>query len=153
MEAVKLKSHRETPKAQMASMLHAEHAYRRHNLTAPVGTMPEDLENPTFWVNVANRLRPGDEVRVVDDGYQWVSVVFIAFCNGLDVRAKILYGVDLDFEGELPDEVSSNYEVKLRGTHRFCVIRKSDGEILQENIATKSAAEKWREDYLKALRQ
>lgn len=144
---------RERPVPQAAGIRLAEHEFQRHGLTAPEGTVPDDLENPAFWPNVANRLRPGDEVRVVDHDFQWLAYVFISFCNGLDVRAKVIMGTDLAVEGDVPDDLGSDFECKLKGPRRWCLVRKSDGEIIKEGIATKAEAEKEKEQYIQALRQ
>jgi hypothetical protein len=47
---------------------------------------------------------------------------------------------------------ASFYEFPSHDQHtKFCVIRKSDGERLNEGLETKEAAEKWIEDYNKSM--
>lgn len=131
----------------------AEHSYRRFDVDLPDGIAPEDIENPKLWELVSGKLREGYEIRAVGFGYQWVAYLFVTFVSGTSVGVKVIHGANLEMETDIPtDNIRSDYEVKLCGKKRWCVIKVSTGEAVKEGIAKKHEAERELDDLVRALK-
>jgi len=129
----------------------AQHRFTQFDCVVPAGTTDKDLENPDLWVNVAPKLRMWDEVRVIAEDHSFVAYLLVMFAQGTDARLKVVNGANLD-DDDAESNSESKYEVKLRGPHKWCVINKENGDILNTGIAKKSEAQKWLEEYEAALR-
>ena len=131
----------------------AEHRYRRFDCIAPKGITQKDLENPELWCNVAPQIKMHDEVRVIAEDHSFVAYLLCTFAQGTDARLKIVGGADLhDEESEQIELSSSKYEIKLCGAKKFCILNKETGEVIRENLAKKSIAERELEEYIAALK-
>jgi len=112
-----------------------------------------DLEDPDLWVNVANKMIMGSEVRCLADDMSFVAYGICTFAQGSTAKIKIISMHKLDVVStETSATELSGYEIKLRGPKKWCLIKQSTGEIIKEGIATSTFAMKEMEDYVKALR-
>lgn len=128
----------------------AEHAYRRFNITVPSNLPEEALTDYRLYVNVAEKINAGDEIRVLAEDFSFRALLVAGFADRANVRLHLLefnqIEIPIDDEG-----FESEYEIKLRGTEKFCIIRKEDGEVIQSGIPTKAKALAALEEYLDVL--
>jgi hypothetical protein len=126
------------------------HRYQRFDCITPTGINKENITEPQHWVNVAGKLRVFDEIRCISEDHSFVAYLIVTFVQGTDVKLKLVNGAELEsFEGDYAQ--NSKYDVVLRGTHKWCIIDTSTGDVLFKDIATKAKAYKELEDYTKAL--
>lgn len=128
----------------------AEHAYREFDVIVPVGVMPEDLENPVLYQNVANRITQYNEIRVIAEDGSYMARLLVMFVTGSDVKTKILECYEFA-ELDYVNDQESEYFVQVRGSKGWCVIKRADGTRVIENISDRVTAERELQDYLKAL--
>jgi hypothetical protein len=138
---------------QVADFAAAQHAFTTFDAEVPDGTKPEDLLHPQMFSFVANRVNPGDEIRVVDQAASWLVRLYVIDSDRRQLRVKILEEFDLTSNSseELTTIESDEYEVKYRGKARWCVIRKADAHIVAKGIGDKARAYRELQDYLTAL--
>jgi hypothetical protein len=130
-----------------------EHSTRKFNATVPGGSSEEDLENPDLWVNCAQKMEMGDEVRCLADDMSFVAYGICTFVQGSVAKIKIIAGYELDaVDYEAVADEASNFECKQRGPKKWCIINKKNGDIVKEMIPTQLQAMKELADYQKALR-
>lgn len=129
------------------------HRVTQFDANVPGHTSKEDLESPEFWVNVANKLIMGSEIRCLADDMSFVAYGICTFVQGSTAKIKINVIHKLDQVNY--DDYDSNagaYETKLRGPKKWCIVKSTTGEVIKEDMPTKAIAEKELEDYQKALR-
>lgn len=127
----------------------ARHKMTLHSMEVSGILSRADLEDNRLWQHIAAQIKVGDEVRVVSDDLSFRAECICVFALGSDVRMKV-------FEYSLLEAVevlsqTPDYEVQLRGLKKWCVIKKSTGEIIRENLPAQSAAQKQLEDHLRVL--
>lgn len=126
-----------------ADMTAGEHARNVWCCTCENAVRPGDLANPSFYANVASKLRIGDHLEIMpQDGSWWVHLIVRNVERG---TAKVGLIQAIDFEdAAIKTEDLGDVEIKWRGPKlRFGVVRKSDDHVLQENLPTKQAAMTW----------
>lgn len=122
--------------------------YLIYGANVPKVMSKKELVDPTLWVNVASRLTMGCEIRVTDVDCSFMARLYITYANQHDVRLHLLeYHV---FE-TASDIESDEYEIRQRGVHKWCIMRKDHPNPIQSNIATKHEAEKQLTEYLQTL--
>jgi len=132
----------------------AEHAFRVHAVILRGETRvtgAEDLTNPVLYEHISRNLRAFDQVQFLDEGGAFWATTLITFVQGSMVRASVLHFVHLDrvdIETTIPD---SDYEIRLKGPLRWCVIKRSTGESVKENLPDKAAALRELMDIRKAM--
>jgi hypothetical protein len=132
----------------------AEHRFQRFDAIVPPQTTTEQLESPDLWVNVATSMRPGDEVRVRADDDSFVALLHVTYSVGTNIRLKLIYRAAMEeVDYDAMNEITSDYEIKLRGVKKWCVIHKTTGDVIKELIATQKEALTELDDLQKALRR
>ncbi len=129
------------------------HKVTQFSATVPGKLNKDDLENTDLWVNVANKMVMGNEVRCLADDMSFIAYGICTFAQGSIAKIKIIamHKLDeVDYE-ELSGE-AADYECKLRGSKKWCIVQRSTGDIIQEGMATQLIAMKELKDYEKALR-
>ena len=130
----------------------AHHRYQRYDATVKPGTTKEQLVDPELWVNVATPMNPGDEIRVRADDDSFTALLHVTYSVGNKVRLKLIYLAELDeVDYDEMHESTSDYEIKMRGQMKWCIVQKSTGDVIKELIPTKLEAEKELDQLLKAL--
>lgn len=130
-----------------------EHKVARFSADVPGGLTIDELEDPTLWVNVAQKMEMGSEVRCLAEDMSFVAYGICTYAAGSTAKIKITSFHELDevdYSGM--GEIGSDYEVKLRGPKKWCLVKKSTGEVIKEGISKQLDAHRELEDYLKALR-
>lgn len=110
-----------------------------HDIVVDAGTTPQDLMNPAYWEWTVNKIRKDDWlfVRVADGAWRMMMAVTAAYEHGLAVEPLMV--VDLADKTPVPKE--SAFEVSWGSQHqKWRVIRKSDRQIMQQDIETKADA-------------
>lgn len=128
-------------------------------------TTLDDLLRPSYWANVGGLLKahtyPFAMIEVVwGDGSRYVRLICIQ-ADRLWAKVKVLEDINLaaDTAGQTVEsaaaeaEEAAEFKIEYKGPSlRYCVIRQSDKENIQANLADKAAAQKWLDDHLKALK-
>jgi len=129
----------------------ASHRIKMFDAVVPVGTKPEELTDPKLWGNVARNFDIGCEIRVLCEDYSYRAQLLCTYVQGSELRLTMIQFNSLDIVSY--DEIisSEEYMIKQRGISKWCIIKKSTGEVIQEKIATQAEAYKQLEDYKRAL--
>ena len=128
----------------------AEHSYRRFDVIVPAGYSARELESSGTWANVARNMEMGDEIRVVAEDYSFVAYLLVTYCQGGRIKTKVIGGADLDIVDQDADE-DDQFEVKMRGRAKWCIIDKASAKVIKSGIATKAVAYKELDDHKRAL--
>ena len=129
----------------------AEHRYNRFDATVPAKLTNKDLQSPDLWVNLAAKVRPGNEIRACADDDSWVALLYVTYSSGNQLRAKVVYRVDLEKVDRGVETAQGDYDIKLRGPKKWCIIQISTGDIKKDMIPTQLEAMKEMTDLVKAL--
>lgn len=123
--------------------------------TAFENTEPTDLLKPEYWAHFAQKLRLRDRIEVWANDGSWIAdvVVMGATKNSADVRVlRVDYLDNVRPVGDLPEGLKS-YEVRYRGIHsQWSVIRVADNAVVHEGEGSRTAADNWLANHLKAFK-
>lgn len=139
---------RTTPLSGGALQL-STHVFSTYSVTPAPSVVPGDLLDPTFWQNVASRLRPGDEIRVLASDFSWVENLLVVYAVGNAARVFRLGGATFDQHDM--DEPDERFDVRRLTTGGFALVDTLDNSQIGPSCPTRSRAERAREDHLKAL--
>lgn len=93
-----------------------------------------------FWVHVAKKIAANSVIHVFARDGSWYAKHLVRFVDGKDVRVHELEFHQLD-SLDLGEDEHALYKVEWGGPkHKWRVVRKSDGEVLQHSFATRQAA-------------
>ena len=128
-----------------------EYVSTRHDALIQEGVKPEEIVDPAFWAHHAVKMRPMDEIRARAVDGTWMANLLVLDCSRTWAKVKMLDLHRLTTADVALTEASSAerrafieaHEIRLRGTHKWSVIRKQDKAVLQEDLGTKEAAEEW----------
>ena len=98
----------------------------------------KDLEDPKTWVNVAQFLTMGSEIRCLAEDMSFVMYGICTFVLGSKVKIKIIEEHKLDKVEK--ETVSGDFTAKLRGPHKWCILNSETGDEVQSGIATEADA-------------
>lgn len=126
------------------------HAFQVFSVSLPGSITPEQLVSNDLWVHVLQKLNMGDEIRVIADDFSWRALLVVTFNNRKNIILRIADMAELDPVGEV-DTPTNEYELRLKGPLKWCIVRVSDGENIKDGIPTQAEAQRALEDYLKAL--
>lgn len=145
----------DTEKAQFFSsgdnFVGLDYAITQHMVTVQEGITPKDLTRPDFWAHIANRLRVHDVLYVRSEDSAFFGRLLVTDCGRTWAKVFILEMHDLTSESKSAndDDIVDGHSVKWKGpTKKFCVIRESDGAVIEEKCASKNDAFQRREAYL-----
>lgn len=122
----------------------AEHKRQDWVIDAEQGTLPDDVMKTEYWAHVAAEFSQWDTVEVREESGAWIMKLRITACdrNWARMYAEAFY--DLSKVSTLAPDDAVKYHVVFRGSHKkHCVVRISDGALLQEGFQTKALAEEW----------
>ena len=134
---------------------HERMVYRVKDLDE--GTEVQDIMKPEFWCHVGRVLRPFDLIEVLmDNGGRYVELVVM---DAGPLWAKVAIKTDINLAGEklaaaetrAENEENAPYKAEWKGGAKWCVIRQSDGEIIERGLSSKDEANKYIEQYNKVL--
>lgn len=133
----------------------AEHKRNVWHAVVPEGTDYEAVFEPAYWAHVAVKMRPGDEIIVINDEMTYRAELVVR--NAARMWAQVAEVSRVDLATEAAPDALSDYkvEVKWAGPHdKFRVERIRNGK--RETLASgmdKDAAEKWKAEHLKTIGQ
>lgn len=129
------------------------HKVTQFSANVPGHLTKAELEDPDLWVNVANKMIMGSEVRCLADDMSFVAYGVCTFSQGSTAKVKIisLHKLDVVDSNEQAGQMG-DYMIKMRGPKKWCLIQVSTGDVIKEGIATQTFAMKEMEDYIQALR-
>lgn len=122
----------------------------RYDVEVAQGVKPDALLDPAFWAHQAVKLRPMDEIRARALDGTWVANLLVLDTSRTWARVRLLQTFMLTDSGVAETQASTEevkafmgaHEVKYRGgTHKFSIIRKADGAVIEEGITAKGDAE------------
>jgi hypothetical protein len=123
------------------------------NVVPEDGTPFEDVLNPEYWENVAERIRPGDHIEVVAENGEYYAELYVTDTTRKWAKVAVLTKIDLTTakSAQAPASPTAKYEVGYKGPIlKWCVVRISDKSRLHEGSASKEDAQRWLADYSKA---
>lgn len=108
----------------------------------------EILTDNDFWAHAAQRLKPYDRIEVrQDEGDFFAEYLVLAVGRGWAQVHELSFHKLTEDVVDAPEH--PDYYVKYCGPHsRFCVIRRSDGEKIKDQME-KGEANIWLTEYLK----
>lgn len=127
------------------------HKVQSFNAVVPGYFDKKDLEDTNLWANVANKMRMGDEIRCLADDMSFVAYGVVTFVKGAVAKVKIVSSCPLDKVSASLVDSASDYELKLRGPKKWCIVHKKTGDVVMSEIATKVDAERDLRDYEKVI--
>jgi len=99
----------------------------------------DDILDPSFWAYVEPNIKPYDKIEVRTDDSSFYAELLVLSKGKAWVKCKVISHIELNSETkQSPD---AQYEAKWKGPHlKFCVVRKSDGEVIEDTIPDKEDA-------------
>lgn len=117
----------------------AEHVVNTHCIVVEAGVPFEALSDPAYWSHIANRLLPGDEIKVRTDDGAYAATLYVKDVAHQAARVVPVWHLSLAEVAELP--ANADYEVEWAGPHhKFRIIRKKDKVVIQSGFENKPAA-------------
>lgn len=120
--------------------------------TAVFGTTVEDLKKPEYWANVSAKFKPsgGDIIQIeMEDN----SAFFEFYVRSAGTNwANVALIREVYFDNDIKPAIESPlYDIQYKGKLlKFCVVRKSDNELIFKTLETKEQAYNSLKDYIKA---
>lgn len=109
-------------------------------VTAPAGTVREDLLDSGFWVHVAGRLRPMSELTVMAQDCSWYTKLLCIYAQGSEVQMRELGFWQLDTVTQAGVE-TDKFVVEWAGPKdQWRIKRKADKVVVDKNIKTRNEA-------------
>lgn len=119
-------------------------------ITPTAGTPFDALLQPSYWANVAERLRPFDRIEVLAEDGSYFAILLVRAASRLSAKVAVLEKYDLDAVDDTSAE--SAFFVAWRGPHqKHAVIRAADKLAVQTGFDTKEAAMTWLANNLRSL--
>lgn len=130
----------------------SEHVNCNWTATVQAGTALEDVLNPAFFANIANKLHPYDRIVVRVDTGEYYAELLVLDCARTWAKVFVLNKHALVKDETEMVEVDNQYEVKHLGPHnKWCVIRKLDKETIKEQCTSRQEANLWLSQHIMSL--
>lgn len=110
----------------------------------------KDLLNPYCWAHVARKLEPFSRIEVLAEDGSWWAEYMILKVGPNWVKVALLRDADFrEVARDAPEE--DELDVNFIPARKWRVLRKKDGAVLMEGLATKDEAIAWKAQHLKTL--
>lgn len=131
---------RSIPPLLMSRFAIAEFRNMRKWICVPENVPIERVIETDFWSQIANSLAVCDVIEVHTDDRAYYAEVYVRDKGRNWAKVEVLRHIK--FDSAVDDTpIDPGYEVKFKGpVNKWCVIRKSDGEIIKDKAETKEAA-------------
>ncbi len=128
---------------------HAEHRRASYRCVLENGTTVEEMLDPLFLVNITG-LRAGDMIEAVKEDLSGMALLLV---RSADKRAVKVGLVSItNFEDETRDErPAEDFRIEFNVQDKHRVVRVSDGVVLEKDLATEAAAQRWLTNHRKTL--
>lgn len=121
-----------------------------HCVYVPYGTTLDDVRAPSFWANVAGKLRPGNTVEVHWDDFGQFAEFYVRSAGRNWASVALLRHVEL--EAAAPPQAREQYGVAYNGVvDKFRITRMSDNAVIKTGFASELQARSWLEEYKRKL--
>ena len=125
----------------------SEYARQDWVVNAAEGTNIADVLDPQYWAHVSAQMKPYDRIEVRQETGDWMLELLVLSCDRNWARVHLLEKYDL-VETDAPAPPAQKHVVKWRGPqHKHCVVRISDGAVLQKDMDSAEAAAQWLKNY------
>jgi hypothetical protein len=116
-------------------------------VNAEEGTSIEDVLDPEYFSHMASQMQQFDRIEVRMETGEWVAELIVKAVGRNWVSCHLIVEHQLEVVSDAP-AATIKHDVMWRGQHhKWCVKRKSDGEVLQAGMASKDDAETWLKNY------
>lgn len=121
-----------------------------HCIYVPYGTSIDDVRAPSFWANVAGKLRPGNTVEVHWDDFGQFAEFYVRSAGRNWASVALLRHVEL--EAAAAPQAKEQYGVAYNGVvDKFRITRMSDNAVIKAGFASELQARSWLEEYRRKL--
>lgn len=129
----------------------AEHVRQTWHVTPRTGDSPKDLLDPKYWVHVSRLLKPGDKIEALPETREWYAEAIVLSAG--QFGAKVAFTLDpVKLENSAETEVPEEYDIKWAGPSvKWRVTRKSDGQVIREDLQSREEATAWVKSHTKAM--
>lgn len=101
----------------------------------------KDVLSPSYWVHVCNKLKEGDRIEVTGPENEYFAELYVATVSPMGARVLELVKVQVKAnEVAAGEDVDPDYELKLKGPRKWTIVRKADGEVIQDGLPTRQDA-------------
>ncbi len=122
----------------------AEYVRNDWVVNAEQGTEVDDVLAPGYWSHVAGSLSAYDRIEVRIDTGEYLLELLVKQCGRNWAQVALLHHHDLIGEVKTGEAVDSDFEAVWKGPHlKWCVLRKSDDQLLEQKLGTRGAADAW----------
>ena len=140
MQAVEKMVAKETPTVMPHRFQVAQSVRNIWRIHAENGHTRAHIEQPEYWSHIARRLTPGDIIEVLAENGAFYGQVLVRVSDKLWAKVAVLSWHE--FDSQSVD--SKKLEVTWKGpVNKHCVVRVSDGEIIEKGFQTKDEAAAW----------
>ena len=110
--------------------------FKRQDWVAQVGmnVIPEDLLDPAFWAHVCGQFKPLDTIEVRWEDGSLIHHFRVLWCDKTYANVKLTGTEKLGAIVPEKDLASDTHMVEWKGVLSYCVIRKSDRQIVQSHL-------------------
>lgn len=130
----------------------AEYVRRDWVVTAEEGTTVDDVLDPSYWVHLAGQLTPYDRIEVRVDTGEFLLELLVKQSGRNWAQVALLHHHDLVGDVTTGAAIGDEFEVLWKGPLlKWCAIRKSDKQILEQKMASKEAGLAWITSYERTI--
>lgn len=121
----------------------AEH--ERHDWVVQVSldVTPDDILDPAFWAHVCERFQKLDAIEVRWEDGSLIHHLRVLWCDRTYANVKLVGTEKLGKIVPDKDMSSATFYGDWKGKKEWCVIRKSDNQIVQTNLRDKASVAAW----------
>lgn len=139
------------PKLNINRFESAEFKRARWHVIPEAGVVLEALLQPSFWGNVAAKLKPLDHIEVNADDNAYYAELLVLSTSKHEAIVTPICHVTIA-QGDKAADEAPEYEVAWGGQKaRFRIQRKSDRHVIKDGFTTKAEAEDALREHQKAL--
>lgn len=122
----------------------AEYVRRDWVCTAEEATTVNDILDPSYWCHVAGQLTAYDRIEVRIDTGEFLLELLVKQCGRNWAQVALLHHHDLVGKVQTGAAAGDEFDVLWKGPLlKWCVIRKSDKQALEQKMASKEAGLAW----------
>lgn len=126
------------------------YAYLQYVATPEAGVTLEQVLEPSYWADVANRIKPLSRIEVIPDDMSYFAYLVVIDVARNAAKVAVIHHTELsEVESEPAPE---QFTVKFHGPHKkFAVLRKEDSSLVKDGFATKELAIRYARQHAKAF--
>ena len=118
-----------------------EHMQQSWFVTAPDAHTIEDILDVHYWTNVANKLRPFDEIKVASESGKFLLILHVAAIAKASAKVELLHKYEFKAPKEAIESRGANYVAKWRGPYgKWGVLRLSDSTLMRDKFPNEEDA-------------